>query len=1020
MFFSFPLSGTEFVHYGLKNGLPDNKVNCYYQDRYGMLWMGTASGLTRFDGIHFYTFTAGESDSMGLAEDYIMNIFPFSDDVLLFTTASGYLIAYRYSTGKFENLSIKKEIGSIGWRRGFRMKNGEVWYSTDNGIALLYPSLISAKEIPVSLAGKKKTQSYAVHDIIEDVNGDFWLGTFTQQIILFERKSKTFSQPFYPLLPLCQVHTLIMSEDGGIAFGASAGEGLLIIDTKTKTVRAVIPKEGNNVWDNITALVEVKRGELLLGTTNGMLKYNLSSGRFRSFTADEESKASLLDNNISQLYKTRDGSVWISTSLGVQRTNFRDRLFHKFSQVPFSVSPKEITFSQFVIQYSEDLLIFGHGKGLSFYDRNQRTSVTVQLKNQRANIETITPFCGLLDGDVLWIGTWGGGLYRLKLKEINRKVTVVSQEQFSDNMPGKYRLPNNYVKHLSEDKSGNLIISTWGGGVALIREKDIRGSAPRFENLKLIVDGKEESRFINFCIVDGFNNYWINAGTALLKSSPGKKVFSKLTPPPSRGKREFFPLGFHKNGGSGILIGSSDGLYELQIQSEEKYLFRELFYAKETPVLQIAVTQKGDIWFLSEKGRVSRYKINTGAIITYDLNEELDGFQASYGIASADRDGRIYFSGMTGFAAFHPDSIISSGKNNKCVITGVVPGGDKKGISFPDALVLREISMDHNNSGVKILFSSMSFANPGRHKYRYRLLGSDSAWNSPGQSPEVTYPRLAPGEYKFEAQASSEDGEWATAPAVLSISVSPPFYNRVWFRIILFVALVGGITIYSRRKLAVLRREKDRQEEFSRKLIETQEAERTKVARELHDSLGQNLLVLQNLLGLYRKKTNSNDEDLISLNSIIGQSIEEVRTISSSLHPHQLSRFGIVPASRTMIEKVAASSGVRISFEASEEKIILGEKSSITIYRLIQEGLNNIIKHSGASEARVTLLREESRLVLQITDNGKGINGDSGAGSGLFNMKERIALLGGTMEIKSAPGEGTKLIFTIPEKNFES
>jgi signal transduction histidine kinase/DNA-binding NarL/FixJ family response regulator/ligand-binding sensor domain-containing protein len=973
--------------------------------------MGTASGLTRFDGIHFYTFLSDKSDSLGLVENYINNIFPFNNDIILITTSSGYLIEYRYSTGKFVNLSINKDIRKIKWRRGFRMRNGEIWYSTDNGVALLNQNLKNAAEIPISFSHKEKTQSYAVHDIVEDESGNFWLGTFTQQLIYFDRKTNIFSQPFYPQIPLCQIHNLKMSVDGFTLFGASAGKGLLVINTKTKTIKSIIPSENKTLWDNITSVIEIKLGELLLGTPTGLIKYNLSSGLIRTYKANEGGKSSLIDNNIFQLHQTTDGVVWISTSLGVQSTNFRERLFEKFSQSPFSDSTNEITFAQFVIQYSNDILIFGHGKGLSFFNKKKQTNLNVQMKNQKANFETITPFCGLLDGNILWVGTWGGGLYRLKLKELNGNIVVISQEQFVENINGKYQLKNNYIKHLSKDYFGNLLVSTWGGGLFLIDEREVSKNSPQIENIKLIVSGKEQSGFINFCLIDSFNNYWISTGDALLKSAGNLNEFIKVNTPKIRSKSDFYPFGFLIKEGKTIILGSYNGIYQIQIQNKENYTFKELYTATGSTVSQIIVTPRRDVWFLSDKGEVGCFREKSQTISTFDLNKEVDGFQPSYGIASMEMNGRLYFSGMTGFVSFHPDSIIISERNNLCRITGVILGGDNRKSVLKDALVLEKINMDYDNPGIKILFSSMNLINPNRHKYRYRLLGSDSVWNLTEQKPEVTYPRLAPGNYTFEAQASTEDGNWNTVPALLYISVAPPFYNKIWFRVSVFVSFFTIIILLSRRKLAMLRKEKEQQENFTRKLIETQEAERAKVARELHDSLGQNLLVLKNLLGLYKKKTKSNDEDIDSISDIISQSIDEVRTISSALHPHQLTRFGLNSALITMIEKVSSSSNIKIEFQKPEEKIYLGPKTSITLYRIIQEGLNNIIKHSRATEAIVSIKLIDKNLEVIVADNGKGFNENPETGSGIFNMKERISLIGGSMEIKSVLNEGTRLIF---------
>ena len=207
------------------------------------------------------------------------------------------------------------------------------------------------------------------------------------------------------------------------------------------------------------------------------------------------------------------------------------------------------------------------------------------------------------------------------------------------------------------------------------------------------------------------------------------------------------------------------------------------------------------------------------------------------------------------------------------------------------------------------------------------------------------------------------------------------------------------------------------QQAFSRQLIASQESERKRIAAELHDTIGQRLAIIKNLTALYMSNgTGGNGEaQLGEISSEVSQAIGDVREISYNLRPYQLDRLGLTKAVEAMLKKASSASGITFSAFLDEINDQLSDQSAISCYRIFQEAVSNILKHSCATQAEVMIRRNYQKVLLRIHDNGKGFShpaetGDPRTGgSGLRGISERALLLGGHLELDSAPGRGTTL-----------
>jgi PAS domain S-box-containing protein len=238
------------------------------------------------------------------------------------------------------------------------------------------------------------------------------------------------------------------------------------------------------------------------------------------------------------------------------------------------------------------------------------------------------------------------------------------------------------------------------------------------------------------------------------------------------------------------------------------------------------------------------------------------------------------------------------------------------------------------------------------------------------------------------------------------------------------VSVIHDITDRKRTELEreeAISREQQARAEYTFQLIASQEAERTRIARELHDSLGQNLLLIKNRAQLEMAKAKLPGdlrEELQSISEIASRAIAEVRHISHDLHPPQLDILGLTRALGALIDNTDESSAIAIDGKFDSADDLFPREAATNIYRIVQESLNNILKHSRAKKARVTLERDVHEVQLRIEDDGCGFktgkDGDAGKGIGLKNIAERVRMLGGKIKLDSQPDKGTRIEITIP------
>lgn len=561
-------------------------------------------------------------------------------------------------------------------------------------------------------------------------------------------------------------------------------------------------------------------------------------------------------------------------------------------------------------------------------------------------------------------------------------------------------------------------------------------SKPREFSLASGSNGLPRSSRSNLRLLPDKSILAVVLGQGVFRKEEGSTNWIRLTPADDELARTVWRVDFTEDLGVwGMTRGGKLCSWEGAVRSEVSL---ERIGLGEFLIVGLALDQIGGIWFATQNHGVlaaecddllrhAKGTLGRPDIQRFDRLSGLGSLGGSFTLQSIARgpDGRIWVANDGGVSAIQPRDwkrARSRALAPEVTLGEVIVDGNSLGSG-------NTYQVPAGTSRLEIHFAAVTFSKAGEVRYRYRLNGVDETWVPANTDGQALYRKLPPGDYRFEVMASNRFGVWDDEAVFASLTVLPNWWQRTDFRVASGAALMLlGWALYQLR-IAVFRREQRAQTAFSTELINSQEEERKRIAGELHDSLGQHLLLIKNSTELARRKLEENSpvrERLAEVTGIAAEALGEVRAITSNLRPAELDRLGLRVATQSMIERVAEHAALEVEHDLVDLEREWPDDRQIAIYRLIQEGLNNALKHAAAQSIRIEALVEGSNLHIQVEDDGQGFDpaarplSGKRAGRGLTGMRERVSLLGGRMRIESTPGAGTRLKLEVPVSNPES
>lgn len=956
-----------FKNWHTEHGLPQMTPRAITQTRDGYLWVGTYNGLARFDGLRFTTFTVGNIPE--LVSDSVTVLHEDRDGNLWIGTGGGGLVRYR--DGRFAVMAEATGFAAHSVTALCEDAAGRLWVGTNAGLFRLEANrLVMTTGIPW-LAGQY------VHSLRSGKPGEVWVGLERAVGLLVN------GRPAGPMLPTPKpLHTLIV-DHANVAWIGFASGGLAKVQPATASLE-ILPA----TWKAATAH-RGRDGALWIGRHPDQLVRS-----YGDRVDVHEVQAEFAGHAVQCIHEDRQGNLWVGvessglwqlqparlstltgghglgsnaiTSLGEDRhgriwVGTFGKGLHvwegaAFRQVPIVHGAVNVTA---VLASREDRLWAGTHGGNLFY-RENGGEFTAHLDFGR---RTRTLFEDRAGG--LWIGTRREGVEHWREERLTRH-----------NVAGG--LSNDHVQAITQDAAGDIWIGTMHGLNRLkggVIEKYHRADGLGGNNIRSL-------------FVDHQGTLWIGAtGGGLTRYQTGRFQAVSM----HEGLINDWIEQIIEDDAGHLWLGSNAGLMRVSLRELHDCLDGRSAYVHG------AAFRRGEGLLLP----------NTGT-----------GFQPS---ALKTRAGQLWFGTGAGIVVVDPQSITVDPLPPPVFIEEVQM--DKDTLRLDSRPASTPVVVAPGRQRLAFRYTALDLSAPAAVRFRHKLAGYDTDWINAGTRREAAYTGLPPGRYQFQVRAANHDGVWNETGAALALVITPAWWQTGWFRVALALGLCGVAFAAYEYRVGHHRQARAAQEAFSRRLIESQEQERQRLAGELHDSLGQSLQIIKGRAQLGLDDTNqaaNSTRQLEEIAQTAARAIDEVRTISHALRPTHLDQLGLTRTLAWLVEGASESSGIRFAHELDELGDLIPPETAIHLFRIAQEGIHNVLKHSGAGEVIVELKREPESIRLSILDNGRGFEQPPAphhagpAGLGLVSMAERTRLLAGRFELRSTPGTGTRLTVMLP------
>jgi signal transduction histidine kinase/ligand-binding sensor domain-containing protein len=951
-----------------RDGLPQNTVVAIATTRDGYLWMGTYEGAVRFDGVRFTLFNPG--NTTGIGNSFVTSLLEGRDGNLWLATYGGGVS--RLSGGRFTQYAMRDGLSSDFVLCLFEDHAGTLWIGTEGGGVNAFSG---GRFTPYTIADG--LPSNLVRAIVDDGHDGLLVGTSRGIARIADGRVSAYEGRAD--VAHADISTLARSPDGSV-WVAPMSERLYRVDSHGVTEFG--PDHGLTD-DRVESLFADEEGRMWVGTLNdGLFRY--SAGRFERYAAAD----GLPGVRVPVIARSVDNGLLIGTNGGLMRLKKprftiytqRDGLANDFigsifQDVKGSVWVEtrggltRFVNGAFKVLTANDGLPGGRVRSLDIgidglpvvYTRAGLARWTGERFVYAKDIAGI-PWDRVNDfledrSGTLWVGIHDGGLIRIRGGHVTH-------------MTKKDGLADDSVLTLFEDRAGSVWVGTLRGGVTRI-------SGERMASWST-VDGLAANH-VKVFYEDAAGTLWMGThGGGLSRFKNGR--FATISARQGLYNDDIFQI--LEDDDANLWMNCNIGIWRTSLRQ-----LNEVADGRRTAVESFA------------------YGTADGMLSSEGVGGKLAGWKM--------RDGSLWFPTTKGIVVIDPRR--RDTEPPRVLIEGITVDREPIAISGP-------VRLTPGQENLEIQYTGLSWSRPQAIRFRFRLNGLDRDWVDGGSRRTAYYSHLPPGSYTFNVTADNGEGVWNATGKTLAIVVLPRFYQTWWFHAAVASSLVALVWLFWRYRIAQMRRAQAAQQAFSRQLIESQERERQRIAAELHDSLGQNLLVVKNraLLGaLSHQEEGEARNQFNEIGTAVAQTLEEVRTISYNLRPHHLDQLGLTTTIRAMVEKIAESSGIGMSSELHDIDGVFPPAEEITIYRIIQESLNNVVKHSRAGEAHVAVHCYEHHVEITIRDNGQGFASSASTagathhGFGLKGLAERVHMLRGTHTIESRPGRGTTVTVRI-------
>ncbi|MGA3225697.1 MAG: two-component regulator propeller domain-containing protein [Acidobacteriaceae bacterium] len=969
-------------------GFNGGTVTALTQTPDGYLWIGTGRGLLRFDGSSFRAIERASPTNIHIGP--VQGLMVDAQGSLWIVLETTQIL--RYFDGKFESGHDEAEfaITSVASRRDgtvllSSLALGALEYHANKYQALTSQeqssptpgdTAITADNMSSRLSSATGVATHrfaepnsAVISMAETTNGTVWLGTRDRGLFSINQGRVL---PSGQKLPSPKVNCLLALNQGDLWIGTDGG---LVRLEGTSTTPAEIPESLRHT--PILSMLRDRDQNVWAGTAAGLVRVNS-----RGVSVDNGAKPA--DEPVTALFEDHEGNLWVGGSHGIQC--LRDSTF-----LTYAVAGLHSESSGAIYVDPGDRVWYAPIEGGLYWMQGEKSgSITNDLLNQ----DVIYSIAG--NRDELWIGRQQGGLSRLRYTDGSFATKTYTQVD---------GLAQNSVYTVHQNPDGTVWAGTVSAGVS--RFKDGRFAT------YTVADGLGANSVTS--IEDGPNGMmWFGTAGGLTKLENGAwRNYTVHDGLPANNVTSLLrdATGILWIGTTGGLAFSSSG--HISAAAAQQELLRE-------PILGMADDRIGFLWIATSRHvlRIRRDALLQDHVLDADIREYglADGLHGTEGVKRdrsvvKDSQGNIWFSLNFGLSVVHPNRANSEPSPAIAHVETVSINGNPVPLQG-------SLRIPSTQRRIVIDYSALSLTAAGQLRFRYRLDGFDHGWSEPVITRQAVYTNLGPGSYRFRVAASTGSDLWRGAEATIPFKIEPALWQAWWFQLSCVASLLLLFWLIYRLRLHQMSRQLDMR-------VEERTNERTRIARELHDSLLQGFQGLVLHLQAAQHMLPARPEDAKrALDMALDQGDQALADARSAVEDLRASTVIANDLGQALAvagkELGAHDSAVQFVVIVEGKPRNLDPLLRDEVYRFAREALRNAFNHARAHNIEVEITYEDPRFLLRIRDDGVGIAPNVlGLGSrpghwGLPGMRERAQSLGGQMEVWSESGAGTEIQLTIP------
>lgn len=950
-------------------GLPSDSIRAITQTTDGYLWLGTEEGLARFDGYSFVNFSKADG---ALPNNTVNALLPGDRGSLWIGTSGGLA---KYADGRFKIFTKQDGFPGSGVGSLAADRDGSLWFASGG---LLY----RFKDNRFTAWPRKSLAPLASAEVVyEDPQHQIWVSGIGGLL-------KRAAGRFIPVLGPKELGDAYFTELRSTPYGLWMGgtKGVIQLGTDGRLVHYTTR---NGLPHNLVKSVYADRnGNVWVGTVGG-----LSRLQNAHFISPSTNNRDVITERVWSLFEDREGDLWVGLNSALMR--LRDDRFLTYGRPEGLPSDEPIV----VHQNGSGLVWVGyHDGGLVSFVPGDFPAGGFRVYTTADGLPSNEVFSirDAQNGDLL-VGT-GNGLVRMHAGRFtnysipdglgHRAVYDVledhSGEMWAATAAGVYKRRGNVwipvfqgggssseiTVALAEDRKGNIWAGMFGAGLWLLKGPALAGRGPR----RFSVSDGLSSNQIRSLYVDSDNALWI--GTS------------------GGGLSEYRDGIFHR-------YGARDGLLSDNVVHVEDDLNGNLWLSTPRGICEVPRHQLRE--FAEGKLRLLK-PTNFGVEDGLRSAQCAPGFPPGGG-GTRTSDGRLWFPTSQGLSSIDPSSPAHAPDSSDPVaqILDVAVNGTPMNLSLAAKL-------KPGSDWVQFRYSGIYLRAPERVRYETMLDGLDQGWKPAANHRVATFNPLPHGRYVFKVRAMLPEGN--TSEADLAFEVQPHFYQTLWFSLLTAACFLGAIYAIH---LVHLRQIHGR---FALVLDE-----RTRLAREIHDTLAQNLIGIASQLDVLAGKLKGDPAVVRShldlARKMARHSITEARRSVMDLRARELDAQDLSSALATLAQRWVAGGSVRIEVHAAPIPRKLSDDLEKHLLRIAQESVTNALKHAGAEMIRVSLECQGSILRMWVKDDGMGFDPSktfslAGGHFGILGMRERAERIGAQFRLESGPGSGTTIEVTVP------